>query len=107
MENIKIEIQLSGTDLNKELTPDDITLSASELSHLRNLMEARKILNNVWERYNKAICAKLGNESTKNITIVNRSWFTLDEAKVLEELGAEGLAKVKTKPVEQHYVSKL
>lgn len=105
MENINIT--LSDLDMNKALSPDDITLNASELSHLRNIMEARKILNSVWERYNKAICAKLGNESTKNITIVNRAWFTIDEAKVLEELGEDGLAKVKTKPIEQHYVSKL
>lgn len=105
MENINIT--LNDTDMNKELSPDDITLSASELSHLRNIMEARKLLNSVWDRYNKAICAKLGNESTKNITIVNRAWFTIDEAKVLEELGKDGLAKVKTKPIEQHYVSKL
>lgn len=107
MENININITLTPADLNKAMTPDDITLGASELSHLRNLMEARKILNSVWERYNKAICAKLGNESTKNVTIVNRSWFTVDEAKILEEFGEDGLAKVKTKPIEQHYVSKL
>lgn len=105
MENININ--LTDMDMNKNLSPDDVTLSASELSHLRNIMEARKILNNVWERYNKAICAKLNNESTKNVTITNRSWFTLDEEKVLEKLGAEGLAEVKTKPVEQHFVSKL
>lgn len=105
MENINIT--LTDKDMNKEISPEDITLGASELSHLRNIMEARKILNKVWENYNKAICAKLNNESTKNVTIVNRAWFTIDEAKVLEELGEEGLAKVKTKPIEQHYVSKL
>lgn len=102
-----INITLTDKDMNKELSPEDITLDASELAHLRNMMEARKILNNVWERYSKAICAKLNNESTKNVTIVNRAWFTIDEAKVREELGEEGLARVKTKPVEQHYVSKL
>ena len=107
MENIVINITLSEQDLDKELTPDDLTLSASELSHLRNLMKARKILNNVWERYNKAICAKLGNESTKNITIVNRQWNTIDESRVIEEFGEEGLSKVKTKTIVQHYVSEL
>ena len=107
MNNIQINVTLNERDMDKELSAEDLTLSASELTHLRNIMEARKILSGVWERYSKAICAKLGNESTKSITIVNRSWFTIDEAKVIEELGADGLARVKTKPVEQHYVSKL
>lgn len=107
MESININVTLSADDLRKEILPEDITLGASDLSHLRNIMEARKLLNSVWERYNKAICAKLNNESTKNITIVNRAWFTLDEAKVLEKLGDEGMKEVKTKQIEQHYVSKL
>lgn len=105
MENINIT--LSDLDMNKDITPNDITLSASELAHLRNIMEARKILNSVWERYNKAICAKLNNESTKNVTIVNRSWFDIDREKILEEFGQEGLDKVKTKLIEQHYVSRI
>lgn len=107
MENIEIKITLNARDLNKELSPEDVTLGSSDLSHLRNIMEARKLLNNVWDRYNKAICAKLGNESTKNITITNRAWFTIDESKIVEEFGREGLEKVKVKPIEQHFVSKL
>ena len=102
-----INIKLTEKDMDKNLTPDDITLGASDLSHLRNIMEARKILNSVWDRYNKAICAKLNNESTKNITITNRAWLAIDEAMILQEFGEDGLAKVKVKPIEQHYVSKL
>ena len=102
-----INIKLTEKDMDKNLTPDDITLGASDLSHLRNIMEARKILNSVWDRYDKAICAKLNNESTKNITITNRAWLAIDEAMILQEFGEDGLAKVKVKPIEQHYVSKL
>ena len=105
MENININ--LTEMDMNKNLTPDDITLDASTLSHLRNIMEARKILDKVWDRYNKVVCLKLNNESTKNITIVNRSWKTIDSQKLVELIGAEAVEELKTNVVEQHYVSKL
>lgn len=105
MENINLT--LTDIDLNKNLTPDDIDLDASTLSHLRSILQARRILDRVWERYSKNLCIKLNNESTKTITIVNRSYKTIDEAKVLEKLGADGLAEVKTKVIDQHYVSNL
>lgn len=105
MENINIT--LNDMDMNKNLAPEDITLDASTLTHLRNIMQARKILDKVWDRYNKVVCLKLNNESTKNITIVNRSWKTIDNQKLIELIGAEAVEELKTNVVEQHYISNL
>jgi peroxiredoxin len=101
------DIEFNYTELDSNISAESLTLSASELSHIRNVKNLKKLFDDLWAKYNKALCEKLGGQSTKDITITNRSWMIVDETKILDMFGEDVLKEVKTKPVVQQYVSKI
>lgn len=101
------DIEFNFTELDNNISAETLTLSASECSHIRNIQNLKRTFDKLWDSYSKAICKKLDGKSTENITIVNRSWLSVDESKIIEMFGEEILAEVKTKPVTQQFVSKI